>query len=305
MNSFTAPTKLGIGTVYLPNLPEARERLYDLVDFVEVTPDGLCHERRGPQGRQMILRPERLAEMEAALSGLPISVHGVELSIGSADGWNDGYVQMLDQLDRRCPFRWHSEHLSFLQSPGGAAGKYSGVPLPLPCTDEALELVAPRAAALQARYGRPFLLENGVHFLPDLSLGGPRDEIAFLNELTERSGCGLLLDLYNLYCNSVNHGFDPREALSRLRMERVVEIHLAGGYTHDGFLLDSHSQEVPEEVWRLLVEILPRATNLAGVVYEILEPMLPFLGVEKVREQLARLRCLAGAATEKEGPPCP
>lgn len=305
MSAFTAPTKLGIGTVYLPNLPKAREQLYPLVDFVEVTPDGLCHERRGPEGRQMILRPERVAEMEAALSGLPISVHGVELSIGSADGWNEGYVKMLDQLHAFRPFAWHSEHLSFLQAPGGAAGQYSGVPLPLPCTDEALDLVVPRAAALTARYGRPFLLENGVHFLPDLSLGGPRDEIAFLNELTERSGCGLLLDLYNLYCNSVNHGFDPREALSRLRMDRVVEIHLAGGYTHDGFLLDSHSDAVPEVVWSLLADVLPRTTNLAGVVYEILEPVLPYVGIERVRDQLVRLRSIVGAAAPGAGQPCP
>lgn len=302
MHPFTAPTWLGVGTVYLPNLPEARERLYDLVDFVEVTPDGLCHERVSAQGRQMALRADRMATLKSALSGLPVVIHGVELSIGSAEGWNAGYVQMLDEFHARCPFVWHSEHLSFLQAPGG---RYSGVPLPLPCTKEALALVTPRATALRDRYGRPFLLENGVHFLPDLSIGGALDEVTFLNELTERSGCGLLLDLYNLYCNSVNHGFDPREALSRLRLDRVVEIHLAGGMTHDGFLLDSHSSVVPEPVWSLLAEILPHTSSLAGVVYEILEPLVRFLGVERVREQLVRLRSvLAAGAKHRQELPC-
>jgi uncharacterized protein (UPF0276 family) len=104
-----------------------------------------------------------------------------------------------------------------------------GVQLPLPFTEEALAVVAPRATALTARYGVPFLLENTTYYLPGLLTDGGRDEVAFLNDLTERSGCGLLLDLYNLHCNAVNFGFDAVEALSRLRLDRVVEIHVAGG----------------------------------------------------------------------------
>ena len=140
------------------------------------------------------------------------------------------------------------------------------MPLPLPFTEEALALLAPRAAALGSRYAAPFLLENFTYYLPDLPSDDGRDEVAFLNDLTERSGCGLLLDLYNFYCNAVNFRFDPYAALSRLRLDRVIEIHIAGGATHDGFQLDVHSKTTPEPVWELLEWVAPRAPHLAGVV---------------------------------------
>jgi uncharacterized protein len=135
----------------------------------------------------------------------------------------------------------------------------------------------------------PFLLENLTYYLPGLPTQGGRDEVAFLNDLTGRSGCGLLLDLYNFHCNAVNFGFDPRQALSRLRLDRVVEVHLAGGATHDGFLLDVHSDVVPEPVWDLFEWVTPRLPHLAGVVYELLEQALPIVGVDGIRRQLERV----------------
>ncbi len=126
-------------------------------------------------------------------------------------------------------FCWHSDHLAFLLTTTSEGNSlHTGIPLPLPFTEEALDLLVPRAAALGERYGVPFLLENLTYYLPGLPAEKGRDEIAFLNDLTERANCGLLLDLYNFYCNARNFGFDAREALSRLRMESVIEIHIAG-----------------------------------------------------------------------------
>jgi hypothetical protein len=212
------------------------------------------------------------------------------LSIGSVSGWNDGYLQILDIFQRHRRFPWHSEHLGFLLTtdPDGHP-LHTGVPLPLPFSDEAVDLIAPRAEALCRRYGVPFLLENLTYYLPGLPAQGGRDEVMFLNDLTARSGCGLLLDLYNFHCNAVNFSFDPREALSRLRLDRVVEIHLAGGATHDGFLLDVHSDVVPEPVWNLFEWVLPQLPHVAGVVYELLEQALPIVGVDGIRRQLERV----------------
>jgi uncharacterized protein (UPF0276 family) len=217
-------------------------------------------------------------------------VHGLGLSIGTVAGWNDDYVHILDTLHQQQPFLWHSEHLGFLLATTSHGRRlHAGVQLPLPFTEEALMVVAPRAAALTARYGVPFLLENTTYYLPGLLADGGRDEVAFLNDLTERSGCGLLLDLYNLHCNAVNLGFDALEALSRLRLDRVVEIHVAGGTTSDGFLMDVHSDVVPEAVWTLLEWIVPRAPHLAGIVYELLDQALPIVGAAGIRRQLERL----------------
>ncbi len=218
-------------------------------------------------------------------------VHGLGLSIGSVSGWNEAYLHILDTFHARCPFPWHSEHLGFLTTtyPDGRP-LHAGMPLPLPFSVEALDLLVPRVRALRERYPVPFLLENLTYYLPGLPADGGRDEVAFLNDLTERSGCGLLLDLYNFHCNAVNFRFDAREALSRLRLDRVVEVHLAGGSTHDGFLLDVHSAAVPEPVWELLEWLAPRLPNLAGIVYELMEQALPLVGAAGVRTQLARAR---------------
>jgi len=284
------PPALGVGLSCASDDPALWQAVAGHLDYVEITPEHLCRERIDGARRHMRPVPGALATTLARSAGVPIVVHGVELSIGSACGWNAAYIDILDQLWAARPFAWHSEHLGFLLAHGDAPGevRYAGVPLPLPTTDEALDLVAPRAAALVARYPVPFLLENGVHYLPHLP--GARDEVEFLNALTERSGCDLLLDLFNFHCNAKNHGWDPLAALSRLRLDRVVEIHVAGGVMHDGYLLDAHSGAVPEEVWPLVDHVVARAPRLGGITFEILDGAAERLGAAGIREQLARAR---------------
>lgn len=296
MSTFTPPPPLGVGLTHQPDLRATLAGGWDLIDFVEVNPDTLCVEVVNAGRRQMNYHPALLDEVLADATSRPLVVHGLGLSIGSATGWDENYLSILDQLHARQPFAWHSEHLAFLltETPDGEP-LHAGVPLPLPFTDEALDLLVPRAAAMNARYGVPFLLENLTYYLPGLPATRGRDEVAFLNELTESAGCGLLLDLYNFYCNAVNFGFDPFAALARLRLDRVVEIHVAGGATHEGFLMDVHSQLVPAPVWRLLDWVVPRAPNLAGIVYEVMEQAFARLGTAAVCRELERAR----AAWEK------
>jgi uncharacterized protein (UPF0276 family) len=288
--NFVTPAKLGVGFTYEPGLQVAVADWRDLIDFFEISPDALCTER--VRGNQRVLEYQQatLDETLAHVADRPVVVHGLGLSIGSVSGWNEGYLEILDIFQRLRPFPWHSEHLGFMLTKDRAGrAMHTGVPLPLPFSREAVDLIAPRAEAMCRRYGVPFLLENLTYYLPGLPAEGERDEVAFLNDLTERSGCGLLLDLYNFHCNAVNLGFDPREALSRLRLDRVIEVHLAGGATHDGFVLDVHSDVVPEPVWELFEWTVPRLPNLAGVVYELLEQALPIVGVDGIRRQLERV----------------
>lgn len=284
-------TPIGVGFTWQPELKEALGTGWDLIDFLEISPDVLCREAVTDQGRSLEYHPTLLQEALAAATERPLVIHGLGLSIGSATGWSEEYIDILDQFYRQQPFRWHSDHLAFLltSTPDGQP-LHTGIPLPLPFTEEALELLVPRAAAMNERYGVPFLLENLTYYLPGLPCDKGWDEIAFLNELTKRSGCGLLLDLYNFHCNAVNFGFDALEALQQLRLESVIEIHLAGGATHDGFLTDIHTREVPEPVWKLLEWIVPRAPNLAGIVYEVMEPAIPLLGAERLTAQLEHVR---------------
>lgn len=286
---FVPPRRLGVGLTYIPGAP-AVEACRGAVDFLELSPDILCHEHVAHGARRLVPQPARLEQTLRDTEGVPVVVHGLGLSIGSAHGWNPAYLELLDAVHELRPFPWHSEHLGFLtvETPGGELNV--GTPLPLPHTEEALELLVPRGAAMARRYGVPFLLENLTWYLPGLTSEGGRDEVAFLNDFVERSGCGLLLDLYNLHCNAVNQGFDALAALKRLRLDRVVQVHVAGGDTHDGFLMDVHSDVVPEPVWELLEWLVPRAPHLAGISYELLEEAR--LTPDVVLRQVERARAL-------------
>lgn len=296
----TASSKpLGIGFPYISVLPPELYRS-GLLDFVELTPDTLCRARRDGAATRLDLAPERLERARKVCGALPVVVHGVELSIGSAQHWNAAYLDMLDQLQACWPFVWHSEHLSYQTIPGeNGAPLDIGVPLPLPRTREAVDLVAERVAVIGQRYGVPFLLENPAHYLIDLPYErGIDDEIGLMNQITARSGCGQLLDLHNLYCNSVNLGFDPFAAIDRTALHRVREIHVAGGSWRGGFWMDAHNGRVPNPVWELLAYTLPRCPNIAGVVYELLEEYAPRLGVAALDQELSRARYL----WERHGP---
>ncbi|MEX3940626.1 DUF692 family multinuclear iron-containing protein [Paraburkholderia sp. BR10937] len=279
--------ELGVGFDYFPSLPAD---MYDchLIDFVELTPETLCSVQRTCGRTTPVLDRAQLDRARTTCGGMPMVVHGVELSIGSAHGWNTAYLSILDQLQPLWPFLWHSEHLSF-QTYVNVNGDVTpiGTPLPLPMTNEAGRLVAQRCAQLLKRYRVPFLLENPAHYLTDLpSDSDITDECVLMNRVTCASGCGQLLDLHNLYCNAVNHGFDPFEAVGRFALERVVEIHVAGGRWEGGYWTDAHDSAAPVPVWELLEYTLPHCPNVAGVVFELLEPHAVRMGADEIARNL-------------------
>ena len=279
--------RLGIGLPYLASLPPEVYRSGTL-DFVEITPEELCRARRGPP-TSIELVDEQFDRCRETCGSLPIVLHGVELSIGSAAGWNESYLDLVDRFQAAWPFVWHSEHLSFQTVAGEDGGTLdTGIPLPVPPTEESADLVAERSARILARYGVPFLLENPAHYLATLPSDSTiTDEFGLMRAITGRSGCFQLLDLHNIYCNSMNHGFDAFAAVDRMPLDRVIEIHVAGGSSHDGFWLDAHDGRTPERVWELLEYTLPRTPNVAGVVFELLEDHVPRVGPGVILQELA------------------
>lgn len=280
---------LGIGFSYITTLPADLYRP-GLLDFVEITPELLCRARRDGEVLSMDLVPDKLERARATCGELPIVVHGVELSIGSALHWNTSYLDMLDRFQAIWRFHWHSEHLTYQTIPGDEQRPLSiGVPLPLPGTAEVVHLVGARATAIRRRYGVPFLLENPAHFLTRLpyepQIG---DEAGLMAAITECGNCGQLLDLHNLYCNAVNHGFDPFAAIDRITLDKVMEIHVAGGRWEDGYWMDTHDGRVPAPVWELLEYTLPRCPNIAGIVFELLNYYATKMTVDAIAGELMR-----------------
>lgn len=196
------------------------------------------------------------AAMDKIRADYPLSLHGVGLSLGSADALDAAHLRRLCEVIDRYQPALLSEHLCW----GAIAGRHSNDLLPLPFTEEALKLVVSRIGQTQDALRREILVENistYLHFE-----GSDYPEWEFVAEVVRRSGCGLLCDVNNIWVNSVNHGFDPRTYLAALPGEFIREIHLAGFTRKDNLpvplLIDSHSQRVAPEVWALYEHAITR-----------------------------------------------
>jgi hypothetical protein len=270
----------------------------DSFDFVEVIPDIFWNDLGPGSERRFASLPEAGAVLAGLAARAPLVGHGVGLSIGSAEPFDEQYLDHVAAFRDRHGLRWFSEHLSFTRLPDAHAPDALidlGFTLPVPYDEAVLELLSARVARVQACLGVPFLLENNVYYfeIPEQEL----DEAEFLNRLCARSGCGLLLDLHNVYANARNHGFDPADFLARLDLRHVVEIHVAGGRELEGAYLDAHSGPCPEPVWRLLEDVLPRAPGVRGVVFEVFGGYYPDWGADGLRRELERLRATLARAT--------
>jgi uncharacterized protein (UPF0276 family) len=184
----------------------------------------------------------------------PLSLHGVGLSLGRADALDPTHLQRLGELVARYEPALVSEHLCW----GAIGARHFNDLLPLPYTEEALDCAAGHVAQVQEYIGRPLLVENVSSYLAWRHSTVPEWE--FVASLAARTGCGILLDVNNVYVNSVNHGFDPSVYIQAIPAETVGEIHLAGFTRKQGLdaplLIDSHSRRVSPEVWSLYEQAL-------------------------------------------------
>ena len=149
-------------------------------------------------------------------------------------------------------------------------------------------MIVDRIDQVQRKVEMAFIIENNVYYIdiPDQDMTEPE----FLNRLTARTGCGLLLDVHNVYTNARNHGFDALAFLNQIDLTRVVEIHIAGGNEIGGMYTDSHAGPCPEPVWQLLEHVVPKAPNLCGITFEFHESYYPLLGEDGIRAQLNQAR---------------
>jgi len=193
--------------------------------------------------------------LERVRRDYPVSLHGVGLGLGSVEGLDEAHAARLKALVARVEPVFVSEHLCW----GALAGRHFNDLLPLPFTREALDLVAARVEWLQDLLGRRILVENVSAYVACEEPDAPgMGEGEFLAALARRSGCGLLLDVNNLYVNQANLGRDALAQMNALRPGSVEEIHLAGHTAGPHGLVDTHSARVCDEVWKLYDAALER-----------------------------------------------
>lgn len=242
--------RLGAGLGYREPFRSALFMNRKAVDFLEITAD---HYLEAP--------PEKTAELDLLARHFTLIPHGLNLSLGSAEGIDAGYLRRLAELIERVDPPWWSEHIAFTRAGGVDIGHLA----PVPFTREALDVLCRNVATAQQAIGVPLILENITYTvnLPGAELSEPQ----FLTELVDRTGVGLLLDVTNLYTNSVNHRYDPIAFLEQLPCEKIVQLHFVGGHWQGDTLVDSHSRATPEEVWQLLGEVCARAP-VRGTILE-------------------------------------
>lgn len=193
-----------------------------------------------------------------------LSVHGVGLSIGGAGGLDPDHLARLKCVIDRYQPESFSEHLAW--SSHGA--EWLNDLLPLPYTTETLATVCAHVDAVQGALGRRMLLENPAIYVTFAA--STWAETDFLAEIVRRTGCGLLLDVNNVFVSATNHRYDPRAYLAAFPLEAVGEIHLAGHDTEElptgPLLIDSHGRAVADPVWTLFAEVVARIGQVPTLI---------------------------------------
>jgi uncharacterized protein (UPF0276 family) len=261
------PSGIGIGlrTAHYRELL-ARERS---VDWLEAHSENYF----GPGGYDL----DVLTRLRARY---PLSLHGVGLGLGSASGFAREHLDRVAELVRRVEPGLVSEHLCW----GAADGQVFNDLLPMPLTGAALDLICSRVAQMQDVLQRRVLIENVSTYVR--FAGDDYDEAGFLNALATRSGCGILLDVNNLYVNQCNHGADAAAQIDAIDPRHVGEIHLAGYHDDGEIVIDDHGSRVHPPVWQVYRHAIARL----GAVPTLIEWDTDVPALEVLLDEAARAR---------------
>ncbi len=280
--------ELGVGIVYFPALEPLLDAGKGLIDVIEVEPQPLWlkdpHEGcpRLDEGAfdRLLARPQRKL------------VHGVGIPLAGTVGLDPSQIAPFRESVARLDPPWVSEHLAFLRAGRGRRVFNTGFLLPPLQSRETVETRVRNIGQLRAVIGRPRAFENAANYLKPLP--GEMADGEFMAEIAERADCGILLGLHNLWCNQLNGRQSVDDVLSMLPLERVWEVHLAGGDAVDGYWLDAHSGPVPDALMDLCRTWIPRLPNLKSMVFEIIPDYLApkGIGLDALLAQLEGIRRL-------------
>ena len=237
---------LGLRRAFLSQIVESAP---EVVDFYEVAPENWI-----PLGGKLARQFRSLTER------FNFVCHGLSLSLGSTDPLDEKLIRDIKHFMADHNIQLYSEHLSYCSLNGHLYDL-----MPMPFTAEAVVHVADRIRRVQDILEQKIALENVSYYTAP---GQEMDEISFFNAVVERADCDVLLDINNIYVNSINHGYDAEDFLKEIPGYRIAYAHIAGHYREaDDFLVDTHGADVVDPVWKLL----GKAYQLYGVFPTLLE----------------------------------
>lgn len=267
----------GVGITYSAAIEPLLDRSPDLFDVLEIEPQTLW--TRVPHASRPFSIDGAVLDHLEQLPGRKL-IHSVGTPVGGTVAPDPEQVGLLRDMVERLDSPWVSDHLSYNQTPEFATGFF----LPPRQTGAGVRAVARSISTLQKSLPVPILVETGVNYLrrrPDEMPDG-----TFVRTVVETADCWLLLDMHNVFANALNGRQPLDELLDTLPLERVREIHLAGGMELDGFWLDAHSGEIPQPLVVICERLIPRLPNLSAIVFEIFPSFVPLVGIDLVAAQI-------------------
>jgi len=249
------------------------------VDFLEVAPENWIGVG-GPMGHKFRSLTERY----------PFICHGLSLSIGGPAPLDEHFLQRLKRFLDQHEIRIYSEHLSYCGDDGHLYDL-----MPIPFTEEAVHYTAARVRRTQEILERRMALENVSYYAAP---GREMEEVAFLRAVLEEADCNMLLDVNNIYVNSINHGYDAETFLTAMPKERVVYFHVAGHYIEaEDLRVDTHGADVCDPVW----DLLGTAYQHFGVVPTLLERDFNIPATDELMAEIQKIRTLQQAHAATDG----
>jgi uncharacterized protein (UPF0276 family) len=277
---------LGVGLTHFPGLSPVLEECAGLIDLLEIEPQTFWFEG-GDVGDAFWVNESVLE----ALTALPFPklIHGVGFPVGGTEPPDAAQLGALRRCIAALEAPMFSEHLSFnrVRRPDGSLF-YTGFLLPPLQTPESVASAVSSIRSLTQHFVLPFAVETGVNYLRPLP--GEMPDVAFVAAVVEQADCGILLDLHNLYANQRNGRQPLDEFLAQIPLDRVWELHLAGGHEHEGYWLDAHSGGMPQEVFEAALRLARRLPNLQAIVFEVFPPHMAALGPAGFRRELENMR---------------
>jgi uncharacterized protein (UPF0276 family) len=251
-------------------LSEIADQQPDTIDFYEVAPENWI-----PLGGILGKQFRSITEKE------PFVCHGLSLSIGSPDPLDENFIRAVKNFMAKHQIKLYSEHLSYC----GKDGHMYDL-LPIPFTQEAVQHIVTRIRRVQDILEQQIAIENVSYYAAP---GQEMEEIEFFNAVVRESDCKVLLDLNNIYVNSINHQYDAETFLKSLPGDRIAYAHIAGHYVEaEDFLVDTHGADIIDPVWKLL----GRAYELYGVFPTLLERDFNIPALEELVKEVKTIKAV-------------
>jgi uncharacterized protein (UPF0276 family) len=254
-------------------LTEIVENPPEAVDFYEVAPENWIT-IGGKLGKQFRAMTERF----------DFVCHGLSLSIGSTDPLDEKFVHEVKNFMAEHQIKFYSEHLSYCSNEGHLYDL-----MPMPFTSEAVSHVASRIRRVQDILEQRIAIENISYYAAP---GQEMSEIDFFNAVVAEADCDVLIDINNIYVNSVNHGYDAESFLKAIPADRIAYAHIAGHYVEaEDFLVDTHGADIIDPVWKLL----GKAYELYGVFPTLLERDFNIPPLKELAKEVRTIRLIQNA----------